>query len=290
VGSLALSAAGDTGGGGGAVPGEREEVVVQRRTGFTLIELFVVIAIIAILAAILFPVFARTREKARQATRGPAPAAVRSAAKTRLPRLSNEKQIAAGWLMYIQDYEETFPLVLNWSANWAMNTANVGDNAKIALPGVTGQEPRFQLVTVLAPYVKNDRIWYCPSVGPDFVWESVIRLGRWKRGATMRDQGTSYAYTYRVFPPGPYVHTASLFMGGKSYTVLWEPSRWPMLFDQPLGCGFTGNIGDPPASEVPHSGGGNVAYGDGHAKFLRKERANGECAGIPHIGDGILPG
>lgn len=38
----------------------------MRRTAFTLIELLVVIAIIAILAAILFPVFARAREKARQ--------------------------------------------------------------------------------------------------------------------------------------------------------------------------------------------------------------------------------
>ena len=38
----------------------------MRRHGFTLIELLVVIAIIAILAAILFPVFAKAREKARQ--------------------------------------------------------------------------------------------------------------------------------------------------------------------------------------------------------------------------------
>ena len=37
-----------------------------RLRGFTLIELLVVIAIIAILAAILFPVFAKAREKARQ--------------------------------------------------------------------------------------------------------------------------------------------------------------------------------------------------------------------------------
>ena len=40
----------------------------QIRSGFTLIELLVVIAIIAILAAIIFPVFAKVREKARQAT------------------------------------------------------------------------------------------------------------------------------------------------------------------------------------------------------------------------------
>jgi prepilin-type N-terminal cleavage/methylation domain-containing protein/prepilin-type processing-associated H-X9-DG protein len=59
------------------------------RRGFTLIELLVVIAIIAILAAILFPVFARAREKARQAS-----------------CLSNVKQIVLGGLMYAQDYDE----------------------------------------------------------------------------------------------------------------------------------------------------------------------------------------
>ena len=61
------------------------------RRGFTLIELLVVIAIIAILAAILFPVFARAREKARQAS-----------------CQSNLKQIGLAFMMYIQDYDERF--------------------------------------------------------------------------------------------------------------------------------------------------------------------------------------
>jgi prepilin-type N-terminal cleavage/methylation domain-containing protein/prepilin-type processing-associated H-X9-DG protein len=60
--------------------------------GFTLIELLVVIAIIAILAAILFPVFARAREKARATTCS-----------------SNQRQIAASIQMYVQDHEETLP-------------------------------------------------------------------------------------------------------------------------------------------------------------------------------------
>jgi len=65
------------------------------RRGFTLIELLVVIAIIAILAAILFPVFARAREKARQTS-----------------CLSNVKQIVLAALMYCQDYDET--IAIGW--------------------------------------------------------------------------------------------------------------------------------------------------------------------------------
>ncbi|NCQ30317.1 MAG: prepilin-type N-terminal cleavage/methylation domain-containing protein, partial [Armatimonadetes bacterium] len=41
---------------------------MRSKRAFTLIELLVVIAIIAILAALLFPVFAKAREKARQAS------------------------------------------------------------------------------------------------------------------------------------------------------------------------------------------------------------------------------
>ena len=64
----------------------------RRRPGFTLIELLVVIAIIAILAAILFPVFAKAREKARQTA-----------------CLSNQRQLAMGIIMYAGDNNETFP-------------------------------------------------------------------------------------------------------------------------------------------------------------------------------------
>jgi prepilin-type N-terminal cleavage/methylation domain-containing protein/prepilin-type processing-associated H-X9-DG protein len=63
------------------------------RRGFTLIELLVVIAIIAILAAILFPVFAQARESAR---------------KTQCA--SNARQVGMGTQMYLQDYEEMFPI------------------------------------------------------------------------------------------------------------------------------------------------------------------------------------
>ena len=133
------------------------------RRGFTLIELLVVIAIIAILAAILFPVFARAREKARQTS-----------------CQSNLKQLGLGMLMYVQDYDEKFP------------------NGPAIAGGKAGPEPDGTIVhhgwgwmvdsnwrgqiksgvllrDVINPYVKNTQLWLCPSdprVANGWTWSS----------------------------------------------------------------------------------------------------------------------
>ena len=63
------------------------------KRGFTLIELLVVIAIIAIIAAILFPVFARARAAAQRSS-----------------CLSNTRQLGQALMLYVQDYDEYFPM------------------------------------------------------------------------------------------------------------------------------------------------------------------------------------
>jgi prepilin-type N-terminal cleavage/methylation domain-containing protein/prepilin-type processing-associated H-X9-DG protein len=114
----------------------------MRRSGFTLIEMLVVIAIIAVLAAILFPVLSKARAKARQATCA-----------------SNLKQLAMAVEMYSADWDDMFPGAPNgeggsgvyggwiWYGDFDVPHADYFEVAKGALYG----------------YTRNRDIYVCPQ-------------------------------------------------------------------------------------------------------------------------------
>ena len=187
------------------------------RKGFTLIELLVVIGIIAILAAILFPVFARAREKARQAS-----------------CLSNLKQLALGFLMYVQDYDERLPRYCWWLNPASINTPSDKTN----------------LNKMIEPYVKNTQVFECPSssigwhYGPNGAWTPCGSYG-WSINAT-RDRPKLAQFT----------DVANTIIVGDSDGVVW--------------MGWYNNILYHVATRI-HNEGANIGFLDGHVKWLKHE-------------------
>jgi prepilin-type N-terminal cleavage/methylation domain-containing protein/prepilin-type processing-associated H-X9-DG protein len=97
-----------------------------RFRGFTLIELLVVITIIAILAAILFPVFARVKEKAKE-----------------INCVSNMRQVGLAVAMYTSDSEDILPITWLWDRDWCERNASWKQ--------------------LIQPYQKSDLVFMCPS-------------------------------------------------------------------------------------------------------------------------------
>ncbi|MFP3904551.1 MAG: prepilin-type N-terminal cleavage/methylation domain-containing protein [Armatimonadota bacterium] len=215
------------------------------RKGFTLIELLVVIAIIAILAAILFPVFARAREKARQTS-----------------CLSNVKQMALAVAMYVGDYDETLLFAELRSPPGPVEN----------YPGWTSGVWSYTALwpDLLMPYVKNEQIFICPSTNTwlGYGWNVYIgyigahdtRIGPTYQGVKMADidypaetvaiidcdQSSNSSYYYRAW-------------GSVTSPSYLEDGRW---------------------LPETHNGGFNVALLDGHAKWY----ARGQHADVRYGG------
>ncbi len=229
----------------------------MKRNAFTLIELLVVIAIIAILAAILFPVFAQAREKARAAS-----------------CLSNIKQLSLGAVMYKQDYDER--PVPAW-AGYATDQWNV--TARVWWAGL------------LFPYTKNYNIYICPSSSQNSVLG--YNTAGWAGDSTFRAEagiglnwyvptGSSMPCTdsgiwlqiadATVGRPAEFINwleTGYGSVGGPNPRlnecgVSWSPT-WQSWRDQTKTTnGFYFGM-------VRHSGGMNVGFYDGHAKFMKPD-------------------
>jgi prepilin-type N-terminal cleavage/methylation domain-containing protein/prepilin-type processing-associated H-X9-DG protein len=211
-----------------------------RKHGFTLIELLVIIAIIAILAAILFPVFARARENAR-----------------RTSCASNMRQIGLGMMQYVQDYDETYPTSNLFTSGWA--------NATLWQDHIN-------------PYVKSVQVFVCPNDsnarwygatkknsyamvagGAVDFWTSPYPDGthgaKGKKLATMTDAAGTLAFA-EWHASGNNMEENNT---GYSNTA-WAPAN--QLQD-------SGGIN---LTTPAHMDGWNYVFADGHAKWMRPER------------------
>ncbi len=228
----------------------------RTRLGFTLIELLVVIAIIAILAAILFPVFAKAREKARQTQ-----------------CLSNCKQITMGMMQYVQDYDETFP---------PSAAAPVAGQWWSAFPDyVSIVDGAYPIRCFLDPYMKSRDVWLCPSLRYTETRSATTWRGGnmayngWYLGGTVDNETfQSVASESSIKSPTQTV------MGVECYPT-WNrvaaPSRtgvnssyWWCFFNVELSAAYSAATGWTRESTMwRHNLGFNVLFCDGHAKWMR---------------------
>jgi prepilin-type N-terminal cleavage/methylation domain-containing protein/prepilin-type processing-associated H-X9-DG protein len=108
-----------------------------RRPGFTLIELLVVVAVIALLAALLFPALAEARERARETH-----------------CINNLRQIGLAFEGYARDWEETFPA----------GSASLEGETVVAAPLRMGRGvDRGSWKRQITPHARSKEIFLCPS-------------------------------------------------------------------------------------------------------------------------------
>jgi len=226
----------------------------SRKSGFTLIELLVVIAIIAILAAILFPVFAQAREKARTSSCS-----------------SNVKQLGLAVLMYKQDYDEKFPF-----GGWRPNDLGTND-----------------WQNTIVPYIKNKGIFRCPSTTDLDEDNSKPTEWLWNRNPVNYLYNNQLGRNHQPLGDSAVNEPAScwLLMDGHSdwgcpnnqcVGVDWQgrPNTTWLYEDTTFGAdaslvtgwlswqGFTWGL-------PRHNGGGNVAFCDGHVKYIKVNPKSG---------------
>ncbi len=183
--------------------------------------------------------------------------------------MSNLKQLGLAVNTYLQDYDGILP----WTSGSTRNPNEQLGSGTIMGESWQGRTDGVELTDLLNPYVKNAQVWFCPSIpassrahlAPDATW-------------TYGRIGTTYQYNLFEYCLDMGMGPGTIF-GGKALDSAQNPSRWPLLFDDPC---YGGMMVESWIS-APHSDGINVVYGDGHAKWAKADRAMWCCS---HATDG----
>lgn len=220
--------------------------------GFTLIELLVVVAIIGILAAILFPVFARARENARRAS-----------------CMSNLKQIGLGAMMYVQDYDETYPLFVT-----SVSAAQTPPNGK----WWDFHQNFWFWQQSLYPYTKNEQIYNCPSSpvskeltpyrGQYGCNSSIINYPTPSKMSTLQSPST----TYMIMDSGAYridVNSTNNYVLNPSRDFWYLPGTAKLAGKTAADLSLVDTYAEDYESKGRHFDGLNVIFADGHVKWLK---------------------
>lgn len=209
------------------------EQLRDKRRGFTLIELLMVVAVIAILAGLLFPVFSSAREAAR-----------------RTVCVSNLRQLGSAAAMYTQDYDETLPCTWDGAIGAGGNAGSGGWLAWSNFRGPTRFVPE---QGSLNSYVKSAALFTCPDdpakYGASYAINSLL-----SRETTLLGYHAGLSLTSLSEP-------ASTFMfveegGDENYPDTTDDAYFNVAMN---------------VLTARHHGGSVFAFCDGHVKYLKRE-------------------